>query len=118
MSRLYNHFILTTINILMLQMNILDLYCKVGMITQGQGSVTVYTKERAFYGVMPAQIKGNIELNLWDFGLSNKPLIDGKDISSISVWDKSQTRRYSDEHPEGLLTGKSGTSREARPSIY
>ena len=103
----------------MLQENIEKFHCKVGIVLQHDGEVCIrLVKGNPLHGSMPAQILENMENNLWDFGLSDRPLIHGEDIEEIVLWDRAYTRKYSDEFPDGVITGKSETSRSARPSIY
>ena len=103
----------------MLQQNIEKFYCKVGIVVPPKGELYIRMKNgKSLIGNMPTQIFGNLKNNLWDFGIPGCPIISGDDINAIILWDRAYTRKYSDEHPEGIITGKSGTSREARPSIY
>lgn len=103
----------------MLQENIKRFYCTVGIVLQHEGEVRVQlTNGNHLTGHMPTQILENLENNLWDFGLPDRPLIRCEDITAIVLWDRMHTRKYSDEFPNGIITGKSGTSREERPSIY
>jgi hypothetical protein len=103
----------------MLQQNIEQFYCKVGIVLKHEGEVRLQMANGdQLIGHMPTQILENLQNNLWDFGLPDRLLISGDDISAIVFWDRFHTRKYSDAFPEGVITGKSGTSREARPSIF
>jgi hypothetical protein len=103
----------------MLQENIEKFYCKVGIVPRHKGEVHIRMKNgKSLVGTMPAQNELNLKNNLWDFGLSSCPLVDGEEITAIVLWDRIYTRKYTDEFPEGVITGKSETSRTSRPSIY
>ncbi len=75
----------------MLQQNIETCYCKIGVITNRDGSVSVLTKGKTLFGTMPAQVAENAKNNLWDFGLTDGTLIKGADIKAIGFWDHSHT---------------------------
>ena len=103
----------------MLQQNIQRFYCTIGIVLRHEGEVRVQMANGdELIGNMPTQIQANLDSNLWDFGLPDRPHLSGDDITAIVLWDRIHTRRYSDEFPEGVITGKSGTSRAARPSIF
>ena len=103
----------------MLQENIEKFYCKVGIVLRHEGEVYIRMKNgKSLVGNMPTQILVNLKNNLWDFGLSDCQLVNGEEITAIVLWDRIRTRKYSDEFPEGITTGKSETFRAARPSIY
>jgi hypothetical protein len=103
----------------MLQENIEKFNCKVGIVRRHEGDVHIHLKnENPLYGSLPAQIFENLKNNFWDFGLPDRPLVSGEDITAIVWWDRAKTRKFSDEFPEGILTGSSKTFRSARPSTY
>lgn len=103
----------------MLQQNIEKFYSRIGIFLPPNGELYIRMKNgKSLVGNMPIQILVNRKKNLWDFGLPGCLLINGEDINAIVLWDRSYTRKYSDENPEGIVIGKSGTSRQERPSIY
>lgn len=80
-------------------------------------AVSVRTNEKEFWGWGIGQNKENVDSSLWDFELLNGQLLHGYAILNIGFNDGMHTWRYSDEYPNGLITGKSDTSRHARPYI-
>ena len=103
----------------MTQQNIEIFYCKTGVFLPHQGEITIRTaNSNPLHGSLPTQILENLRNNLWDFGLPDRPLIKGEDIIEITLWDRACTKKFSDQFPDGVPSGKGGTARTARPSIY
>jgi hypothetical protein len=102
----------------MLRDNIIRVYERASALQPHRRIISLYIDEKLENGHFEAQRKDNIDRNIWNWGIANNPLIDGEIISAISVCDGEHTVKYSDEYPEGIITGKSGTSRQARPMIY
>ena len=102
----------------MLQKNIETLFETIQATSKRIGIITVQLIDKTIFGNAPTQAEHNVTNNLWDVGVADKSLIPGAEIVSITFWDGSYTRKYSDQNPQGIITGKSGFSREARPSLF
>lgn len=102
----------------MLRDNIVLVYEKALALQPYQPIINITINGKLRGSHFQIQQRENIDKNLWDWGLAADPLIDGETISEISLCDGDQTRTYSDEQPEGIITGGSRPYHQARPTIY
>jgi hypothetical protein len=91
----------------MLQENIKRFYCTVGIVLQHEGEVRVQLiNGNHLTGHMPTQILENLENNLWDFGLPDRPLIRCEDIAAFVLWDRCTLESTPTNFPMALLPAK------------
>jgi hypothetical protein len=102
----------------MLRDNIARVYEKALALQPNQRIINISINGKLTPSHFQIQQKANLDNNLWDWGLADTPLVDGEAISEISLCDGEHTTVYSDRQPEGMITGKSLTYRQARPTIY